>query len=288
MKHHAAEFPWLSVTQWQFWRQVRRAGAVWVPGWCCDLCDRGEVPAGGAAVPVPGSCGGRQPRPTRRSRRVPGSPVDVRVADVALVGLFQVGRARRLHVVTDRPELELAEVQRCLLRGVQLPADGCAATLRALSTWRSASCTARRMVMFSARICPSLMNPSPLPGLSGSNAQRPWKACSAFRTDCPTTQVRSCWSPGLRPARPMRASRAAAVMMRSFLRVRSLGVLSCPSAAWRGTPPGTGDPPGRSRAHSRCRPEGIAPECASQIMRDEADRCLERNCRQTAYLLQET
>ena len=103
-----------------------------------------------------------------------GSPVDVRLGDVKLVCLLQLGRAGRLHVVANRPELELAEVQRFLLCGYSLRRGGCAATLRALSTWRSASCTARRMVMFSARICPSLMNPSPLPGLSGSNAQPPW------------------------------------------------------------------------------------------------------------------
>jgi hypothetical protein len=85
-------------------------------------------------------------------RRVPGSSVDVRLADVALVGLFQVGRARRLHVVTDRPELELAEVQRFLLRGVRLQAARLRRDVAGLSTWRSASCTARQMVMFSARL----------------------------------------------------------------------------------------------------------------------------------------
>jgi hypothetical protein len=50
------------------------------------------------------------------------SAVDVRVADVTLIGLFQLGRTRRLHVVADRSELELAEVQRFLLPGAQHPA----------------------------------------------------------------------------------------------------------------------------------------------------------------------
>jgi hypothetical protein len=46
-------------------------------------------------------------------------PVDVRLADVTLVRLFQFGRARRLHVVADRPQLELAIFQCCLLLGKQ-------------------------------------------------------------------------------------------------------------------------------------------------------------------------
>ena len=45
--------------------------------------------------------------------------------------------------------------------------------------------------MFNARIWSSLTNPSPLPGLSGSNAQSPCVS-SALRTDCATTQVRNC------------------------------------------------------------------------------------------------
>src|SRR5579863_6306811 len=51
-----------------------------------------------------------------------GSPVDVRLADITLVGLLKLGRAGRLHVVADRSELELAIVQRFLLCGVQLAA----------------------------------------------------------------------------------------------------------------------------------------------------------------------
>src|SRR5215471_10172780 len=50
------------------------------------------------------------------------SAADVRLADVTLIGLVQFVRARRLHVVTDRPELERAEVQRFLLISAQLPA----------------------------------------------------------------------------------------------------------------------------------------------------------------------
>src|SRR3954447_6554301 len=49
-----------------------------------------------------------------------GSPVNVRFADVKLVSLLQLGRAGRLHVVANRPNLKLAEVQRFLLRGVKL------------------------------------------------------------------------------------------------------------------------------------------------------------------------
>ena len=40
-----------------------------------------------------------------------------------MLGCFlQLGRARRLHVVTNRPELELADVQRFLVPGVELAA----------------------------------------------------------------------------------------------------------------------------------------------------------------------
>jgi hypothetical protein len=91
-----------------------------------------------------------------------------------------------------RPELGLAEVQRCLLPGMELVAVRLVVALRAVSTWASASCTARRIAMFSARICPSLMNPSSLAGSSGSNAGRPWNVCSASWTACATTQVRNC------------------------------------------------------------------------------------------------
>ena len=47
--------------------------------------------------------------------------------------------------------------------------------------------------MSSTRIWLSLINPSPLPGLSGSNAQPPWNVSSVLRTDCATTQVLYCW-----------------------------------------------------------------------------------------------
>jgi Domain of unknown function (DUF1707) len=40
---------------------------------------------------------------SRQDRCGPGSPVDVRLADVPLVRLLQLGRAWRLHVVADRP-----------------------------------------------------------------------------------------------------------------------------------------------------------------------------------------
>jgi len=46
-------------------------------------------------------------------------PVDVRLADVTLVRLLQLGRAGRLHIGTDGPELESAEIQRVLLFGAQ-------------------------------------------------------------------------------------------------------------------------------------------------------------------------
>jgi len=40
---------------------------------------------------------------SRQDRRGSGSPVDVRIGDVPPVRLLQLGRARRLHIVADRP-----------------------------------------------------------------------------------------------------------------------------------------------------------------------------------------
>jgi hypothetical protein len=83
------------------------------------------------------------------------------------VRFLQLGRARRLHVVTHRPELELAEVERFPLPGVEIAAarlyrgvSGCIHVCqRLVQVWR--------IVTFSARICSSRMNPSPLAGSSG-------------------------------------------------------------------------------------------------------------------------
>src|SRR5512142_126410 len=71
----------------------------------------------------PGRTGARPGRPAFRDlspARV-ASPVDVRLADVTLVRLLQLGRAGRLHIGTDGPELKSAEIQRFLLLGAQLP-----------------------------------------------------------------------------------------------------------------------------------------------------------------------
>jgi hypothetical protein len=81
--------------------------------------------AQGRAAPFPAGqvpCALTSGSPHWASEPHPVSAIDVGVADVTLVGLLQLGRTRRLHVVADRSELKLAEVQRFLLPGAQRPA----------------------------------------------------------------------------------------------------------------------------------------------------------------------
>src|SRR5579863_541047 len=210
-----------------------------------------------------------------------GSPVDVRLVDITLVGLLKLGRAGRLHVVADRSELELAIVQRFLLCGVQL------AAVRLCRDVTGFVHLAQRLMNGAAdgdvQYAHLPIADEPFPAARVVRVERP---AAVERLQCVTDRLRHDPGPEL-----LIGELAAGALDEGqqvggchealVLQVGCLGLLPCPAAAWRGTPPDSrvGDPAGRSQAHSRCGPYGMAPEGASQIMRDKPDPLLGPTCR---------
>src|SRR5579864_6604415 len=196
----------------------------------------GEVPAGSAAGPGPASAVPAATAGAASPARI-GSPVDVRLADVKLVGLLQLGRAGRLHVVANRPELELAEVQRFLLCGVQLPAV-----------------RLRRDVADFVRLAQRLMH-----GTADGDVQRAhlpvayesFPAARVVRVERPaaverlqrvTDRLRHDPGPELLIGEPVAGALDEGQQVGGCHDALvspggSLGLLPCPAAAWRGTPP---------------------------------------------------